>query len=100
MEWELTRRGWLVILLWLLHFEYPYHLSLPWLLTRNREGTSGRALTNGLDVPGGKNNMTVANCVSTCQAAGYLLAGVKYSGECCQLIYTFFLYIITSRQRL
>jgi hypothetical protein len=48
-----------------------------------REGTTGRALPNGVTTPGGSALMTVALCTSSCQAAGYLLAGVEYSGECC-----------------
>ena len=28
--------------------------------------------------------MTVALCTSACHAAGYVLAGVEYSGECCK----------------
>jgi hypothetical protein len=48
------------------------------------EGTTGRALTNGLATTGGSGSMTVALCLSTCQAAGYPLAGVEYSGECCK----------------
>lgn len=49
----------------------------------NREGTSGRALTTNMDTsPGGETNMTVANCVYSCQGAGYLLAGVEDSGQC------------------
>jgi hypothetical protein len=49
-----------------------------------REGTNGRALPNGVTTPGGSALMTVALCTSSCQAAGYLLAGVEYSGECCK----------------
>ena len=46
------------------------------------EGTTGRALTTGMTTTGGSNVMTVALCLSACQAAGYPLAGVEYSGEC------------------
>ena len=49
-----------------------------------REGTSGRALPNGVTTTGGSNAMTVDLCTSECQAAGYLLAGAEYSGECCK----------------
>jgi hypothetical protein len=37
-----------------------------------------------MDVPGGGNNMSVANCVDSCQAAGYVLAGVEFAGQCCE----------------
>jgi hypothetical protein len=43
---------------------------------------TGRVLENGVAVPGGAANMTVAACTSACQAAGYLLAGCEYGGEC------------------
>ncbi|PVH81496.1 copper radical oxidase [Cadophora sp. DSE1049] len=46
------------------------------------EGTTGRTLDHGLAVVGGSNNMSVSNCVTACQTAGYSLAGVEYSGEC------------------
>jgi hypothetical protein len=53
------------------------------------EGTNGRALTNGVTTTGGTGAMTVALCLSACKTAGYPLAGVEYSGECCKtnLIY-------------
>lgn len=40
----------------------------------------GRALPNGVSVPGGANNMTVENCCAACEAQGkgYNLAGVEY----------------------
>ncbi|KAK3940061.1 glyoxal oxidase-like protein [Diplogelasinospora grovesii] len=45
------------------------------------EGTNGRALAYGLGgVPGA--NMTVSKCTAGCLAAGYILAGVEYGGEC------------------
>lgn len=28
--------------------------------------------------------MTVALCTAACKTAGYTLAGVEYSGECCK----------------
>jgi hypothetical protein len=54
------------------------------LIRSYREGTTGRALPNGVTTPGGSELMTVALCTSSCQTAGYLLAGVEYSGECCK----------------
>ncbi|PNY24742.1 fungistatic metabolite [Tolypocladium capitatum] len=45
------------------------------------EGTTGRALTQGINtIPGAQ--MTVAGCTAACKAAGYALAGVEYAGEC------------------
>jgi hypothetical protein len=49
-----------------------------------REGINGRALTTGMNVPGGTNNMTVGLCINACQAAGYVLSGVEDAGECCR----------------
>lgn len=49
----------------------------------NSEGTTGRALPNGLaGVPPAE--MTVAKCISGCNAAGNVFAGVEYGGECCK----------------
>jgi glucan 1,3-beta-glucosidase len=48
------------------------------------DNVRGRALENGLQVPGGSGAMTVELCEATCKAAGYALAGVEYSGECCK----------------
>lgn len=45
------------------------------------EGTTGRALTYVVNsIP--SQNMTVKGCTNACHAAGYILAGVEYSGEC------------------
>ncbi|KAH9909039.1 putative glyoxal oxidase [Xylariomycetidae sp. FL2044] len=44
------------------------------------EGNGGRALTYGAPVPAGQ--MNAANCTAACFAAGYVLAGTEYSGEC------------------
>ncbi|KAF4505126.1 hypothetical protein G6O67_007107 [Ophiocordyceps sinensis] len=45
------------------------------------EGTTGRALTQGINsVPGAQ--MTVAKCTAACKASGYPLAGVEYGAEC------------------
>jgi len=51
---------------------------------QSREGINGRALTTGMNVPGGANNMTVGLCINACQAAGYVLSGVEDAGECCR----------------
>lgn len=52
------------------------------------EGTTGRTLLNGVGTTGGSGAMTVNLCTSACQAAGYLLAGAEYSGECCEFCFT------------
>ncbi|PMD60425.1 WSC-domain protein [Hyaloscypha bicolor E] len=53
------------------------------------EGITGRLLGVGVSVPGGASNMTVAGCTSACQAAGYILAGCEYGGECwCENTFT------------
>ena len=49
-----------------------------------REGTTGRALTTGMAVPGGASKMSVALCTSACGAAGFSLSGVEYAQECCK----------------
>jgi hypothetical protein len=62
----------------------------------SREGTTGRALTDGVAVPGGPSNMTVDLCTSTCQAAGYVLAGVEFAQECCTIrLLCSYLFLIT-----
>jgi glucan 1,3-beta-glucosidase len=48
------------------------------------DNVGGRTLMNGLKVPGGPSAMTIELCEPTCNAAGYILAGVEYSGECCK----------------
>ena len=50
-----------------------------------REGTTGRALPNGVTTTGGSSEMTVDLCLTACHTAGYLLAGVEYAGECCKI---------------
>lgn len=42
---------------------------------------STKALANGVQVPGGGDNMTVSGCTSACSAAGYTLAGVEYASK-------------------
>ncbi len=48
------------------------------------DNVSGRALPNGEQVAGGTNAMTNELCESTCLAAGFLIAGTEYAGECCK----------------
>lgn len=54
------------------------------ILTLYSEGTTGRALPNGVTTTGGSSKMTVDLCTQACQAAGYVLAGVEYAQECCK----------------
>jgi glucan 1,3-beta-glucosidase len=44
---------------------------------------SARTLGNALEVPGGPPAMSIEACLTICQSAGFTLAGVEYSGECC-----------------
>ena len=44
---------------------------------------SARTLSVAQGVPGGSGAMTIEACQAACQAAGYNLAGVEYSVECC-----------------
>ncbi|KAI0378836.1 putative glyoxal oxidase [Hypomontagnella monticulosa] len=44
------------------------------------EGTTGRGLTYGAAIP--STEMNAANCTAACRAAGYILAGTEYGGEC------------------
>lgn len=46
------------------------------------DSVGARVLQNEGIVQGGPSNMTVENCEAACLAAGYILAGVEYSGEC------------------
>lgn len=46
------------------------------------DNVSMRTLSQGQAVAGGYTNMSVANCISACQSAGYGLAGLEYSQEC------------------
>ncbi|KAI1344989.1 putative glyoxal oxidase [Xylariaceae sp. FL0016] len=44
------------------------------------EGDGGRALSYGAAVPAAE--MSALKCTAACQAAGYILAGTEYGGEC------------------
>ncbi len=48
------------------------------------DSISARSLGHGVGVPGGASQMTVEACTAVCQASGYTLSGVEYSGECCK----------------
>jgi hypothetical protein len=52
----------------------------------------------GCVVPGGKSTMTIELCEATCKSAGYALAGVEYSGECCKLCILYTLPSINRQQ--
>lgn len=56
----------------------------PFTLREYREGTTGRALPNGVTTAGGSAEMTVDLCLAACQADDYVLAGMEYAGECCK----------------
>ena len=49
-----------------------------------------RVLSVGTAPVGGAGSNSVETCTAACAAAGYPLAGVEYSAECCMLIYSFF----------
>lgn len=48
------------------------------------DGSSGRLLKNGVSLSafGGASNATIGNCVSACQAQGYMYCGEEYYSEC------------------
>lgn len=50
------------------------------------DNVSGRALPNGVSVPGGSGSMTNEACQTACLAAGYKVAGTEYGGECCKYL--------------
>lgn len=47
------------------------------------DNTTGRTLGNQVQVSGGASGMSIEACETACKAAGYTIAGVEYSGECC-----------------
>jgi hypothetical protein len=48
------------------------------------DSVAARSLPYLAAVPGGSTANTVELCQTTCQAAGYKLAGVEYGAECCK----------------
>ena len=46
------------------------------------DNVSARTLAQGQAISQGSANMSIANCVNACKAAGYSLAGLEYSQEC------------------
>ena len=48
------------------------------------DNVNGRTLVNQVQVPGGAPAMSVEACEAACKSAGYTIAGVEYSGECCK----------------
>ena len=63
--------------------------SLTCLTFANSDGNP-RVLSIGTTPVGGAASNSVESCTAACSAAGYPLAGVEYSDECCMLIYSFF----------
>jgi glucan 1,3-beta-glucosidase len=51
------------------------------------DSISARTLANYIVVPGGPGATTIEACLATCNAAGYSLAGVEFSQECCKPSY-------------
>jgi hypothetical protein len=47
------------------------------------DNVGGKTLTFGTPPVGGASNNSVESCTAACSAAGYSLAGVEYSDECC-----------------
>ena len=50
------------------------------------DNVNGRTLVNQVQVAGGASAMSVEACETACKAAGYTIAGVEYSGECCKYL--------------
>lgn len=48
------------------------------------DNVNGRTLANQVQVAGGASAMSIEACETACKAAGYTIAGVEYSGECCK----------------
>lgn len=48
------------------------------------DNVNGRTLANQVQVPGGASAMSVEACEAACKSAGYTIAGLEYSGECCK----------------
>jgi len=55
------------------------------------DSVSARTLTWAQTIPNGPSTLTVEVCQGLCQNAGYSLAGVEYSVECCTLYLTLLL---------
>lgn len=48
------------------------------------DNVNGRTLANQVQVAGGASAMSIEACETACKSAGYTIAGVEYSGECCK----------------
>lgn len=46
------------------------------------DSTGSRLIPNRMTTTGGTNNLTIANCMDSCQKAGYSVCGAEYYGEC------------------
>jgi glucan 1,3-beta-glucosidase len=53
------------------------------------DSVSSRSLPIGI-AAGGAAAMTVESCTAGCHAAGYVLAGLEYAGECCKCFFPLF----------
>ena len=51
--------------------------------TRFVSDSAARTLTAGTNPVGGATNNSAESCTAACLAAGYHLAGMEYSDECC-----------------
>jgi WSC domain len=47
------------------------------------DSAQARSLSQSMAVTGGATNMTQENCQIACAQAGFILAGMEYSSECC-----------------
>lgn len=50
------------------------------------DNVNNRTLANQVQVAGGASAMSIEACETACKSAGYTIAGVEYSGECCKLL--------------
>lgn len=48
------------------------------------DSIQARTLSHYVTVPGGQGAMTIEACQATCQALGYIFAGVEFAQECCK----------------
>jgi WSC domain len=58
------------------------------------DSVQARTLSYSMAVTGGPTNMTQENCRIACAQAGYIFAGVEYSGECCNILNLTYLLIL------
>jgi glucan 1,3-beta-glucosidase len=58
------------------------------------DSVQARSLLFSASVPGGSQNLTQENCQIACAQAGFTLAGMEYSGECCNTLNLTYLLIL------